>query len=202
MWERPEESFQLLRFQTCQGCCSYRLPLVQAPSLEFLVPALVLTQKLPLAIQTPGNCEHRARARGEGGVGCQSEPPGVHGCRIESGQGWEPPGCGGLELCQAPARTVEHWGSVPLTAVLSTPPTCPCPSLPCAAPVWGAWLPWPGALEHFSPRGECLGMEGRRAGGDGRVEAVLVSSWWGLRWSGGRSEGRGPPPRIHQEVQV
>ncbi|XP_077740864.1 solute carrier family 23 member 3 isoform X3 [Canis aureus] len=32
-----------------------RLPLVQAPSLEFLVPALVLTQKLPLAIQTPGN---------------------------------------------------------------------------------------------------------------------------------------------------
>uniref|UniRef100_A0A2R9C8M6 Solute carrier family 23 member 3 n=1 Tax=Pan paniscus TaxID=9597 RepID=A0A2R9C8M6_PANPA len=41
-----------------------RLPLVQAPSLEFLIPALVLTsQKLPLAIQTPGNCEHRARAR-------------------------------------------------------------------------------------------------------------------------------------------
>lgn len=57
-------------FQTCRGCCSYRLPLVQAPSLEFLVPALVLTsQKLPLAIQTPGNCEHRARTRGEGGVG-------------------------------------------------------------------------------------------------------------------------------------
>ncbi|XP_010334602.2 solute carrier family 23 member 3 isoform X1 [Saimiri boliviensis] len=39
-----------------------RLPLVQAPSLEFLIPALLLTsQKLPLAIQTPGNCEHRAR---------------------------------------------------------------------------------------------------------------------------------------------
>ncbi|XP_008997764.3 solute carrier family 23 member 3 isoform X3 [Callithrix jacchus] len=33
-----------------------RLPLVQAPSLEFLIPALMLTsQKLPLAIQTPGN---------------------------------------------------------------------------------------------------------------------------------------------------
>nr|BAC86055.1 unnamed protein product [Homo sapiens] len=33
-----------------------RLPLVQAPSLEFLIPALVLTsQKLPRAIQTPGN---------------------------------------------------------------------------------------------------------------------------------------------------
>ncbi|XP_073927861.1 solute carrier family 23 member 3 isoform X2 [Castor canadensis] len=40
----------------CWGCCSYRLPLVQAPSLEFLIPALVLTsQKPPLAIQTPGN---------------------------------------------------------------------------------------------------------------------------------------------------
>lgn len=50
-------------FQTCWGCCAYRLPLIQAPSFEFLVPALVLTsQKLPLAIQTPGNCECRARA--------------------------------------------------------------------------------------------------------------------------------------------
>ncbi|XP_066135694.1 solute carrier family 23 member 3 isoform X5 [Saccopteryx bilineata] len=36
-----------------------RLPLVQAPSFEFLVPALVLTnQKLPLAFQTPGNASH------------------------------------------------------------------------------------------------------------------------------------------------
>ncbi|XP_051046447.1 solute carrier family 23 member 3 isoform X3 [Phodopus roborovskii] len=33
-----------------------RLPLVQAPSLEFLIPALVLTnQKLPLTTKTPGN---------------------------------------------------------------------------------------------------------------------------------------------------
>ncbi|XP_011918258.1 PREDICTED: solute carrier family 23 member 3 isoform X3 [Cercocebus atys] len=33
-----------------------RLPLVQAPSLEFLISGLVLTsQKLPLAMQTPGN---------------------------------------------------------------------------------------------------------------------------------------------------
>ncbi|CAK6448244.1 unnamed protein product [Pipistrellus nathusii] len=37
-----------------------RLPLVQAPSFEFLVPALVLTnQKLPLAFQTPGNSSHK-----------------------------------------------------------------------------------------------------------------------------------------------
>ncbi|XP_044092114.1 solute carrier family 23 member 3-like isoform X3 [Neovison vison] len=41
---------------TLQVWIGSRLPLVQAPSLEFLVPALVLTsQKLPLAIQTPGN---------------------------------------------------------------------------------------------------------------------------------------------------
>ncbi|XP_063123581.1 solute carrier family 23 member 3 isoform X3 [Rattus norvegicus] len=33
-----------------------RLPLIQAPSLEFLIPALVLTnQKLPLMTKTPGN---------------------------------------------------------------------------------------------------------------------------------------------------
>lgn len=74
-------------FQTCWGCCSYRLPLVQAPSLEFLISALVLTsQKLPLAIQTPGNCEHRTRARGKGGAGLSSEHAGVGGCRIEIGQ--------------------------------------------------------------------------------------------------------------------
>ncbi|XP_044793760.2 solute carrier family 23 member 3 isoform X5 [Bubalus bubalis] len=54
-----------------------RLPLVQAPSLQFLIPALVLTsQKLPLALRTPGNCEHRARAQASlvlslcGGPGC------------------------------------------------------------------------------------------------------------------------------------
>ena len=73
-----------LRYQTC---CSYRLPLVQAPSLQFLIPALVLTsQKLPLALRTPGNCEHRARAQGEGGAGCSSEHTGGLGCRVEMGQ--------------------------------------------------------------------------------------------------------------------
>uniref|UniRef100_A0ABI7ZU96 Protein CNPPD1 n=1 Tax=Felis catus TaxID=9685 RepID=A0ABI7ZU96_FELCA len=165
---------------TLQIWIGSRLPLVQAPSLEFLVPALVLTsQKLPLAIRTPGNCEHRARAQGEGGVECQSEPPDLGGHRIESGQWWELLGYGVLELCPGPARTVEQWGSVPLTSLLSTPPTFP--SLPCAAPVWGAWLPWPGAPEHFSPRGECLGMASRRAEGDARMEEVPVSICWGLR---------------------
>uniref|UniRef100_A0A8D2D2K0 Solute carrier family 23 member 3 n=1 Tax=Sciurus vulgaris TaxID=55149 RepID=A0A8D2D2K0_SCIVU len=48
-----------------------RLPLVQAPSLELLIPALVLTsQKLPLSIQTHGNTSlelHLCR-----GPGCRS----------------------------------------------------------------------------------------------------------------------------------
>uniref|UniRef100_A0A4X1UHW8 Solute carrier family 23 member 3 n=1 Tax=Sus scrofa TaxID=9823 RepID=A0A4X1UHW8_PIG len=41
---------------TLQTWMGSRLPLVQAPSLEFLIPALVLTsQKLPLPNRTPGN---------------------------------------------------------------------------------------------------------------------------------------------------
>ncbi|XP_054979186.1 solute carrier family 23 member 3, partial [Sorex araneus] len=41
---------------TLQTWVGSRLPLVQAPSFEFLVPALVMTsQKLPLAIRTPEN---------------------------------------------------------------------------------------------------------------------------------------------------
>ncbi|XP_007933890.1 solute carrier family 23 member 3 [Orycteropus afer afer] len=47
-----------------------RLPLVQAPSFEFLIPALVLTsQKLPKAIQTPGNSSLVLRLCR--GTGCQ-----------------------------------------------------------------------------------------------------------------------------------
>uniref|UniRef100_A0A7N5JHR2 Solute carrier family 23 member 3 n=1 Tax=Ailuropoda melanoleuca TaxID=9646 RepID=A0A7N5JHR2_AILME len=54
---------------TLQIWIGSRLPLVQAPSLEFLVPALVLTsQKLPLAIQTPGNSSLALRLCG--GPGC------------------------------------------------------------------------------------------------------------------------------------
>uniref|UniRef100_A0A8D0R311 Solute carrier family 23 member 3 n=1 Tax=Sus scrofa TaxID=9823 RepID=A0A8D0R311_PIG len=63
---------------TLQTWMGSRLPLVQAPSLEFLIPALVLTsQKLPLPNRTPGNCEHRARAQASlvlspcRGAGCQ-----------------------------------------------------------------------------------------------------------------------------------
>ncbi|XP_014922140.1 solute carrier family 23 member 3 isoform X2 [Acinonyx jubatus] len=54
---------------TLQIWIGSRLPLVQAPSLEFLVPALVLTsQKLPLAIRTPGNSSLVLRLCG--GPGC------------------------------------------------------------------------------------------------------------------------------------
>ncbi|XP_027947972.1 solute carrier family 23 member 3 [Eumetopias jubatus] len=59
---------------TLQIWIGSRLPLVQAPSLEFLVPALVLTsQKLPLAIQTPGNSSLVLRLCG--GPGCHG--PGL-----------------------------------------------------------------------------------------------------------------------------
>ncbi|XP_076406149.1 solute carrier family 23 member 3 isoform X4 [Peromyscus maniculatus bairdii] len=67
-----------------------RLPLVQAPSLEFLIPALVLTnQKLPLTTKTPGNVSLSLRL-----------------CSLTS--------CRGLELWNTPLR--EHLGScqVPL----------------------------------------------------------------------------------------
>lgn len=75
-------------FHTCWGCCSYRLPLIQAPSLEFIIPALVLTsQKLPMAIQTSGNGEYR-EGQAEEGLGVQHLSTGRYGCRTEAGQCW------------------------------------------------------------------------------------------------------------------
>ncbi|XP_064443137.1 solute carrier family 23 member 3 isoform X4 [Mirounga angustirostris] len=62
-------------------------------------------------------------------------------------------------------------------------------SLPCAAPVWGAWLPWPGALEHFSQRGVrgCGGIRAA-AGHPGAVGGSwpLVLPLW--------APGAGPQP--------
>ncbi|KAI4544463.1 hypothetical protein MG293_004729 [Ovis ammon polii] len=79
-----------------------RLPLVQAPSLQFLIPALVLTsQKLPLALRTPGNCEHRARAQAEASLV-------LHLC--------EGPGCHGLELWNTSIREVS--GAVVVSGLL------------------------------------------------------------------------------------
>ncbi|KAM7104232.1 solute carrier family 23 member 3 isoform 2-T2 [Molossus nigricans] len=77
---------------TLQIWMGSRLPLVQVPSFEFLVPALVLTnQKLPLAIQTPGN---------------SSDLP--HLC--------EGPGCHSLELWNTSLREVS--GAVVVSGLL------------------------------------------------------------------------------------
>ncbi|XP_049568564.1 solute carrier family 23 member 3 isoform X2 [Orcinus orca] len=63
-----------------------RLPLIQAPSLEFLIPGLVLTsQKLPLTTRTPGNSSLVLRLCGG-------------------------PGCHGLELWNTSLREVSVWG--------------------------------------------------------------------------------------------
>ncbi|KAM5229026.1 solute carrier family 23 member 3 isoform 2-T2 [Ctenodactylus gundi] len=71
-----------------------RLPLIQAPSLEFLIPALVLTsQKTPLAIHTPGNA---------------SLP--LHLCKG--------PGCHGLELWNTSLREVS--GAVVVSGLLQS----------------------------------------------------------------------------------
>uniref|UniRef100_G1RCV5 Solute carrier family 23 member 3 n=1 Tax=Nomascus leucogenys TaxID=61853 RepID=G1RCV5_NOMLE len=103
-----------------------RLPLIQAPSLEFLIPALVLTsQKLPLAIQTPGNCEHRARARASlmlhlcrgpscHGLGqCNTSLQEVSGAVVVSGllQGM-------MGLLGSPGRVFPHCGPLVLAPSL------------------------------------------------------------------------------------
>ncbi|XP_070314770.1 solute carrier family 23 member 3 isoform X5 [Odocoileus virginianus] len=77
-----------------------RLPLVQAPSLQFLIPALVLTsQKLPLALRTPGNCEHRAKAQASLVLRLCGRP-----------------GCHGLELWNTSIREVS--GAVVISGLL------------------------------------------------------------------------------------
>ncbi|XP_012917027.1 solute carrier family 23 member 3 isoform X1 [Mustela putorius furo] len=66
-------------------------------------------------------------------------------------------------------------------------------SLPCAAPVSGVWLPWPGALEHFSQRG-VWGCGGIRAaprhpgavGGAWPLVPPLWTSGAGTQPDGGR----------------
>ncbi|KAM9664655.1 solute carrier family 23 member 3 [Trichechus inunguis] len=91
-----------------------RLPLVQAPSLEFLIPALVLTsQKLPMATQTPGNSSLMLRLCG--GPGCHGLEPGntslreVSGAVVVSGllQGT-------LGLLGVPGRLFPHCGPLVL----------------------------------------------------------------------------------------
>ncbi|XP_054441618.1 solute carrier family 23 member 3 [Pteronotus mesoamericanus] len=79
---------------TLQTWMGSRLPLVQVPSFEFLTSALVLTnQKLPLAIQTPGNSSHMP-----------------HLC--------EGPGCHSLELWNTSLREVS--GAVVVSGLLQS----------------------------------------------------------------------------------
>uniref|UniRef100_A0A8C6QJC2 Solute carrier family 23 (nucleobase transporters), member 3 n=1 Tax=Nannospalax galili TaxID=1026970 RepID=A0A8C6QJC2_NANGA len=77
-----------------------RLPLIQAPSLEFLIPALVLTsQKLPLATKTPGNAKAGLELR---------TSLSLHLCRLT--------GCHGLELWNTSLQEVS--GAVVVSGLL------------------------------------------------------------------------------------
>ncbi|XP_005395646.1 PREDICTED: solute carrier family 23 member 3 isoform X1 [Chinchilla lanigera] len=95
-----------------------RLPLVQAPSLEFLIPALVLTsQKLPMAIQTPGNASLTMRL-------CNG--PGCHGLELWNTSLREVSGAvvvsgllqGMLGLLGGPGRVFAHCGPLVLAPSL------------------------------------------------------------------------------------
>ncbi|PNJ36604.1 SLC23A3 isoform 6, partial [Pongo abelii] len=95
-----------------------RLPLVQAPSLEFLIPALVLTsQKLPLAIQTPGNSSlmlHLCRGPSCHGLGhWNTSLQEVSGAVVVSGllQGM-------MGLLGSPGRVFAHCGPLVLAPSL------------------------------------------------------------------------------------
>lgn len=60
--ERAKGILLTVRFPNLLRLPSYRLPLVQAPSLEFLIPALVLTNQKPsLTTKTTGNGEYRVK---------------------------------------------------------------------------------------------------------------------------------------------
>ncbi|XP_069334030.1 solute carrier family 23 member 3 isoform X2 [Eulemur rufifrons] len=95
-----------------------RLPLVQAPSLEFLIPALVLTsRKLPLAIETPGNSSLLLRL-------CRG--PGCHGLELQNTSLQEVSGAvvvsgllqGTLGLLGSPGRLFPHCGPLVLAPSL------------------------------------------------------------------------------------
>ncbi|XP_039089104.1 solute carrier family 23 member 3 isoform X4 [Hyaena hyaena] len=103
---------------TLQIWIGSRLPLVQAPSLEFLVPALVLTsQKLPLAIRTPGNSSLVLRLCG--GQGC-------HGLALRNTSLREVSGAvvvsgvlqGTLGLLGGPGHLLSHCGPLVLAPSL------------------------------------------------------------------------------------
>ncbi|KAM5270932.1 solute carrier family 23 member 3 isoform 2-T2 [Hipposideros larvatus] len=101
-----------------QSWIGSRLPLVQAPSFEFLVPALVLTrQKLPLAIQTPGNSSLMLHL---------CEEPGCHGLELWNTSLQEVSGAvvvsgllrGTLGLLDTPGHVFPHCGPLVLAPIL------------------------------------------------------------------------------------
>ncbi|XP_077604806.1 solute carrier family 23 member 3 isoform X3 [Crocuta crocuta] len=97
---------------TLQIWIGSRLPLVQAPSLEFLVPALVLTsQKLPLAVRTPGNSSLVLRL-------CRG--PGCHGLALRNTSLREHLGSCHLRPCPwRPASTSSPHTHIPVFRLLS-----------------------------------------------------------------------------------
>ncbi|XP_023617138.1 solute carrier family 23 member 3 isoform X3 [Myotis lucifugus] len=103
---------------TLQTWMGSRLPLVQAPSFEFLAPALVLTnRKLPLAIQQPGNSSHLLHP---------CEGPGCHSLELRNTSLQEVSGAvvvsgllqGMLGLLGAPGHLFLHCGPLVLAPSL------------------------------------------------------------------------------------
>ncbi|XP_045415982.1 solute carrier family 23 member 3 isoform X3 [Lemur catta] len=95
-----------------------RLPLVQAPSLEFLIPALVLSsRKLPLAIEAPGNSSLLLRL-------CRG--PGCHSLELWNTSLQEVSGAvvvsgllqGTMGLLGSPGRLFRHCGPLVLAPSL------------------------------------------------------------------------------------
>ncbi|KAM5270933.1 solute carrier family 23 member 3 isoform 3-T3 [Hipposideros larvatus] len=139
-----------------QSWIGSRLPLVQAPSFEFLVPALVLTrQKLPLAIQTPGNSSLMLHL---------CEEPGCHGLELWNTSLQEVSGAvvvsgllrGTLGLLDTPGHVFPHCGPLVLAPILVVAGLSAHKevALFCSAH-WGlASLTWAPASYHHTPGGQ------------------------------------------------
>uniref|UniRef100_A0A8C3X8M3 Solute carrier family 23 member 3 n=1 Tax=Catagonus wagneri TaxID=51154 RepID=A0A8C3X8M3_9CETA len=135
-----------------------RLPLVQAPSLEFLIPALVLTsRKLPLPIRTPGNSSLVLRPCGV---------PGCHGPELWNSSLREVSGAvvvsgllqGTLGLLGGPGHLFSHCGPLVLapSLVVAGLSAHKEVALFCSTH-WGlAWLTWAPARYPHVPGGDQL----------------------------------------------
>ncbi|XP_036885199.1 solute carrier family 23 member 3 isoform X5 [Sturnira hondurensis] len=141
---------------TLQTWMGSRLPLVQAPSFEFLAPALALiNQKLPLAIQTPGNSS---------GALHLCERPGCHSLELWNNYLQEVSGAvvvsgllqGTLGLLGAPGYLFRHCGPLVLapSLVVAGLSAHREVALFCSSH-WGlAFLTWAPASYPHSPGGQ------------------------------------------------